>query len=253
MISLCLLTRDRPNIERIIDCFERCVPKNTEYEIIIGDNSYEKKYIERNKEIADIWVKIPDKMLFRMGIPFIHNYINSFANSYNIIYVDDDEYIVYINPDIEKFFDDNIIIPCFRLEECLYQEALDYIDKINSISEFVSSVALSRGWSFQCRVYNSRYTYFSGVCHSVFPSEQAPKPDIIGVILFHGYDMRNENLKIQERKEAIINEQFTKQNHNKLLASTDVVYGWGKEKGRSKKHQFKDYNEFIKYFGNEVK
>lgn len=253
MISLCLLTRDKPNLERIIECFKKCIPENTEYEIIIGDNSHNEEYIERNKELTDIWVKIPDKMLFRMGIPWAHNYINSFANSYNIVYVDDDEFIVYLNPNIEKIFEDGIIIPCFRLEDSNYEEVLKYINNMNKISELVLSDGLKRGWCFQCRVYNSRYTHFGGVCHSIFPSEQLPRSDVVGMIIFHGNDMRNVDAKIMERKNAIINEQFTKQNHNKLLASSEIVYGWGKEYGRSKKHQFKDYEEFIDYFGDEVK
>ena len=105
MISFCTLVRDVPHLDKLIDMFKRNCP--TDYEICIGDNSTYQVNREKAKKLADVYVRITDKEIWRMGIPFAHNRVVAEANSYKIFYVDSDEYPVWIHPDIEDHYDIN--------------------------------------------------------------------------------------------------------------------------------------------------
>ena len=103
MISFCTLARDTPHLQKLINIFRKNCP--CDYEICIGDNSTNPEYTRQYKNLADVYVRIEDKELFRMGIPWGHNRVAAMANSYKIFYLDSDEYPVWIHPDIEDMFD----------------------------------------------------------------------------------------------------------------------------------------------------
>ena len=113
MISFCTLARDTPNLDVLVNM----VKKNCqcEVEICIGDNSTKPEFTEQYKELADVYVRIEDKELFRMGIPWGHNRVAAMANTNKILYLDSDEYPIWIAPDIEDRFDLHYVLGTIRL------------------------------------------------------------------------------------------------------------------------------------------
>ena len=246
MISVTTLVRDTIHIDKLFDMLKRKMP--CEYEICIGDNSTDPAYSEMLKEIADEYVYISDKQLFRMGVPWAHNLVNSLANTYKIFYLDGDEYPVWIHPQIEDAFDYIYILPVLRYDFPTFEE-INYIDENfktpQEIIDYCKDKVESKEWegsSLQDRVYNSRYVKFEGVCHSVFHAPPHFRANTIFSIYLHNKDVRQA--KDKERMDRLVDEQFARQNVNPYLASSNVVLGWGK----NKKHLYKDWKEFVEDF-----
>lgn len=242
MISLCILTKDAPELEYLIDMFDR--KSNCEFEVCIGDNSTKEEYINQAKEIADEYVRIEDKQLFRMGIPWAHNLINSVANTYKIVYLDSDEFPVWVNPNLEKLFDYVYVIPAVRFDFLTTKE-IKQIDKENSdydkLIEDCRKMPVEK--SVQDRIYNSRYAQFEGVCHSIFHVPPHFRGNDAGAILLHNKSVRD--VKNKKRMDHLIDEQFMRQNINPMLSSSPVVSQWGK---KVKHHRYKNFEDFKKAF-----
>lgn len=251
MITLATLVRDTPHIETLLDVVKKRMP--CEYEIVIGDNSVDPDYSAMIKELADEYIYIADKQLFRMGLPWAHNLINSVANTYKIFYIDSDEYPLWIHPNIEDYFDTNYVIPAirydfFELDEIFH---LDKQDKdFPSLLAYCNSkkeAGLLEGVSVQDRLYNSRYVQFEGLCHSVFhcPPNMGFRGHDLGTILLHNKTVRLS--KDKDRMDKLIDEQFARQNINFMLASSEQVLGWG----RGVKHKFEDWKEFVEAYASQ--
>lgn len=241
MITVATLVRDTPDMFDLIDVIDHNMP--CEYEIVIGDNSTDPSYSEGIKEIADEYIKISDKQLFRMGLPWAHNLINSISNTYKIFYLDSDEYPVWIHPEIEDRFDINYIIPALRFDFFPKEDIMaidknkqDYQSLINYCSGYTTGV------SIQDRIYNSRYVQFDGLCHSSFHAPLHFRSAEAGAIYLHNKTVREA--KDKDRMDDLIDEQFARQNINFMLAASEQVLGWGK----GMTHKFEDWNEWNDYY-----
>ena len=244
MITVATMVRDTPDMDDLVRMIDKNMP--CEYELAIGDNSVNEDYSYTMKQLADVYVRIEDKQLFRMGLPWGHNLINSHANTYKIFYVDSDEYPVWINPGIEEALDINYVVPVLRYdflsrEEIKeidaiqsYEEITGYCDKLLEIEEHKERK------SIQDRVYNSRYVQFDGLCHSVFHTPPHFRASQAGAVYLHSEAVRNA--KDKDRMDKLIDEQFARQNINFMLASSETVLRWGKH---IKEHKFKDWTEWF--------
>lgn len=245
MISLCILTRNNP-VNMIIDFFDRLARKHKiDYEVCIGDNTPDIEYRMKSfyTNYANEYIKITDKELFRMGIPFAHNRIASIANSYHIFYLDSDEFPVWINPDLDDLYDIKYIPMCLRADFCTPKEIEEIYNKLSDVSDPNEIIKILDGKEItqQDRLYNSRYAKFNGVCHSIFHVPPEFRSNSIGAVICHCNTIRDRH-KRSEYTNPLIYEQYARQNINPFLASSDTVLEWGK----GKTHQYKDYKEFIK-------
>jgi hypothetical protein len=250
MISFCTLARDTPNLKDLVDMFKRNCP--CEYEICIGDNSTMPVFTEHYKDLADVYVRIEDKELWRMGIPWGHNRVASMANTNKIFYVDSDEYPVWIHPDIEDKFDTSYVLATARFDFVSREEIM----KIDSDMPQVSRVppqfnvsSLEAPPHHQDRVYNSRYVQFDGVCHATFRCPPNFRERSPSVILLHNKTVRDA--KNIDRMRDIIREQYSRMIINPALSSSDVVFGWAKQwKAEHPKiqHKFETFEEFRKAY-----
>ena len=220
-----------------------------DYEICIGDNSTIPEYRFEARELANVYVRITDKELWRMGIPWGHNRIAAQANSYKIFYVDSDEYPVWIDPDIEDIYDINYIPGAWRMDFLTMEQIMKIDGEIDNNAPnhpaFQLPVKLeSQG--LQERIYNSRYAKFEGVCHSIFHVPDTFRRLDPVTLLLHNKTVRDA--KDIDRMRTIIREQYAKQNINAALASSNKVLEWGRPKGRRYTHKFKDFDDFIKNY-----
>lgn len=239
MLSFCTVARDTPNLKDLIDLFKE--KWGGEYEICIGDNSTKPEFTELYKELADVYVRIEDKEFFRMGIPWAHNRVVAQANSYKIFYMDSDEYPVWINPDLDEILDVNYVAHVLRYDFLTMKEIEVYamlsfaqLMADSKLNELIKTGKATK----QDRVYNSRYAKFEGVCHSIFHTPVHFKQNSPGVLVLHNKSVRDA--KNLDRMRDIIQEQFSRQNINPHLASSDIVIEWGREQ----KHKYKDVLEF---------
>ena len=246
MISVCTLVRDTPDIEYLLHLIKKRMP--CDYEIVIGDNSVDPTYSEKIKEIADEYIYITDKQFFRMGIPWCHNLVNSIANTYKIFWVDSDEYPIWVHPDIWDMLDVSYVLPVLRADflnkpeiEFLDRKGYDYGEIMNYLDRMKNAGQLE-GMSIQERIYNSRYAYFEGLCHSIFHVPDHFRSKETGAIYLHNRSVRVA--KDKDRMDKLIDEQFARQNINPALASSQNVLGWG----RGVKHKFEDWKEFVKAY-----
>ncbi|MBD3353644.1 MAG: hypothetical protein GF364_19325 [Candidatus Lokiarchaeota archaeon] len=240
MISLCLLVRD-VDVEALINMFNSKCP--CDYEVCIGDNSTQRKYTEKLLEIADEYIRIHDKQLFRMGLPWGHNLINSIANTYKIVYLDSDEFPIWINPNIENMLDLNYVLQTLRADFLTTEEIWKMWSTVEGYSEIISEIRGKYEISIQDRIYNSRYAEFNGLCHSVFHVPPHFRSNEAGAILLHNKTVRDE--KDKKRMDRLIDEQFMRQNINPMLASSEVTLKWGK---KISEHPFENFEEFKKAF-----
>lgn len=247
MITVATLVRDNPGIKDLFDMIERNMP--CDYEVVIGDNSVNENYSWEIRNFADEYIKISDKQLFRMGIPWTHNLINSISNTYKMFYIDADEYPVWIHPDIEDMYDINYVISALRFD-FFTKEEIKLIDEKNEgfqdlmvyCGDFVGLKEHPERMSIQDRLYNSRYAQFEGLCHSIFHVPDNFRSKEAGTILLHNKTVREA--KDKDRMDKLIDEQFARQNINPFLASSPNVLQWGK----NIKHKFDDWNEWYKYY-----
>jgi len=255
MISFCTLARDTPYLEYLIEMFERNCP--CEYEICIGDNSATEEYTKHYKEMADVYVRIEDKELFRMGIPWGHNRVASMANTNKIFYLDSDEYPVWIHPDIEDKFDLNYVLGTVRFDFLTMEEIMK-IDKtidhkspippqLPGIEDFFKKIEAPP--HHQDRIYNSRYIQFDGVCHAIFRCPQHFRESMPSVIILHNKTVREK--KDMDRMRDIIREQYSRMIINPALSSSDAVFGWAKQwktEHPEYQHKFETFEEFQKAY-----
>ena len=241
MITVAVMVRDNPDIFDLFDLIRRKIP--CEYELVIGDNSQDPDYSEKIRMAADEYIPIMDKQLFRMGLPWGHNLINSIANTYKMFYIDADEYPVWINPNIEEMFDTSYVIPTIRWD-FLSSDRISFVEEkvqgFNEINDYCKDLGLNQ--SIQDRIYNSRYAQFDGLCHSVFHVPMNFRAKEAGAILLHNKNVRDA--KDKDRMDKLIDEQFARQNINFMLASAEVVLGWGK----GVRHRFEDWKEWNDYY-----
>ncbi len=251
MISFCTLARDTPHLEKLIDMFKKNCP--TDYEICIGDNSTKPEFTKQYKELADVYVRIEDRELFRMGIPWGHNRVASMANSYKIFYLDSDEYPVWIHPDIEDMFDLNYVIGTLRFDFLEMAEILK-IDRtidnnVREIPKFNIIAKLTNNPHHQDRIYNARYVQFNGVCHAVFHMPTHFRQNKPSVIILHNKTVREA--KDLDRMRDIIREQYSRMLINRELSSSPTVMGWARDWKKtmpSKLHKFETFEEFQKAY-----
>ena len=249
MISFCTLARDTPHLKLLIDMFKRNCPPD--YEICIGDNSSKPEFTKQYKELADVYVRIEDRELFRMGIPWGHNRVAAMANSYKIFYLDSDEYPVWIHPDIQDMFDLNYIIGTVRFDFLEMKEILTIDRHIDNNSKTFPEIkpkgVLAENPHHQERIYNARYVQFNGVCHSVFhvPPNVGMRQTGPSVAILHNKTVRDA--KDLDRMRDIIREQYSRMLVNPLLSSSANVLGWAREWKKtmpSKLHKFETFEEF---------
>lgn len=251
MISFCTLARDTPFLEDLIAMFKNNCP--CRYEICIGDNSVSPEYTQLYKHLADVYVRIEDKELFRMGIPWGHNRVAAMANSYKIFYVDSDEYPVWIHPDIEDRFDLKYVLGTVRYDFLPMDEILEinkYLDNNSPIFPgFQIKTPLTNKPHHQDRIYNSRYVQFNGVCHAVFHMPTHFRQNTPSVILLHNKTVRDA--KDLDRMRDIIREQYSRMLINGELSSSPTVMGWAREWKKtmpSKLHKFETFEDFKKAY-----
>lgn len=249
MISFCTLARDTPHLEKLIDMFKKNCP--AEHEICIGDNSTKPEFTKQYKELADIYVRIEDRELFRMGIPWGHNRVAAMANSYKIFYLDSDEYPVWIHPDIEDMFDLNYVIGTSRFDFLEMAEILKIDRNIDnnakSLPQINTIVPLENNPHHQDRIYNARYVQFDGVCHATFhiPPNVGMRQKTPNVAILHNKTVREA--KDLDRMRDVIREQYSRMLINPLLSSSETVFNWAKEWKKtmpSKLHKFETFEEF---------
>jgi len=255
MISFCTLARDTPNLEDLINM----VKKNCqcEVEICIGDNSTKPEFTKLYKELSDVYVRIEDRELFKMGIPWGHNRVASMANTYKILYLDSDEYPVWIHKDIEDQLDLHYVIATARFDFATMEE-IKYIDsrvfheseKVPSIQGIIGMLKnLEAPPHHQDRVYNARYAQFNGACHAVFqcpPHFRSKQPS---VYILHNKTVREA--KDMERMRDIIREQYSRMIINPLLSSSEIVYNWAKDwkaQHPEYQHKFETFEDFKKAY-----
>jgi len=241
MISLCLFAGDVA-LEPLVETFKKLCP--CESEVVIGDNSHDPEMTKRYKALADEYIHVSDKQIFRMGIPWAHNLVASIANTYKIFYIDSDEYPVWIHPDIEKMFDLSYALPALRADFFEMDAINDWIEKKYDYNTIVNTLNMMKEQktidiSTQDRIYNCRYAQFNGVCHSVFHMPQYLRGRSAAAVLFHNKTVRED--KNKERMDELIYEQYQRQNINPMMASSEVVLMWGK---RIIEHRFKDWTEW---------
>lgn len=247
MITVATLVRDNPDIKDLFDMIKRNMP--CEYELVIGDNSVDENYSWEIRNFADEYIKISDKQMFRMGIPWQHNLINSIANTYKMFYVDADEYPVWIHPDIEGMFDTSYVISALRFD-FFSKEDIKLIDKKNEgfqdlmvyCGDTLKLKEHPERMSIQDRIYNSRYAQFEGLCHSIFHTPDDFRTKEAGAILLHNKTVREA--KDKDRMDKLIDEQFARQNINPYLSSSPNCLQWGK----GVKHKFEDWNEWYNHY-----
>ena len=254
MISFCTLVRDVPHIEKLIDYMRKKCP--VEFEVCIGDNSVKEENIKIVKELADVYVRITDKELYRMGIPWGHNRVVSEANTYKIVYLDSDEYPIWIRPNIEERFEINYVLGCLRGDFFSMEEIEPFYEKDFVEDELkqeinVNPIFQGKEWSMQDRVYNSRYAKFDGVCHSIFHVPyhfRSRDPDIV---VMHNKTVRDA--KNIDRMRSIIREQYSRMVINSELKSSNKVMEWaiGWAQGRKPLHQFENYEKFKEYWDDK--
>lgn len=254
MISFCTLARDTPNLEILIEM----VKKNCacDVEICIGDNSSFPEYRRLYKYLADVYVPIEDKELFRMGIPWGHNRVAAMANTYKILYLDSDEYPVWIAPDIEDQLDLNYILATLRYDFLNVVEIMEIDKLINNKSPTppnipgMGGIILNGPPHHQDRVYNSRYVQFDGACHAIFRSPAHYRSTTPAVYIMHNRTVREA--KDLDRMRDIIREQYSRMLINPALSSSDVVFRWAQEwKQRHPEielHKFENFEEFKKAY-----
>ena len=241
MLSLCMLVRDQ-DIDPIVSLVRE--KGKFEFELCIGDNSTDKELSKHLKELAQEYVKISDKQLFRMGIPWAHNLINSMANTYKIMYLDVDEYPIWIHPELENILDFNYIVPAMRYDFAT-QEQIEKFSKIEDyfkLREELDKETWTTPVHPQDRVYNSRYTRFEGLCHSIFWGPPEFRSSHASCIILHNKVIREK--KDLKRMNDLIDEQFYRMNINPLLSSSPIVHKWGK--GTPKKYD--NWKEFVEAF-----
>lgn len=228
-----------------------------EVEICIGDNSTMPVFTEEYKRLADVYVRIEDKELFRMGIPWGHNRVASMANTDKILYLDSDEYPVWIAPDIEDRFDLNYVLATVRFD-FLTREMIKDIDKdikhdsptppeIPNIEELMG--LLSAPPHHQDRAYNSRYVQFDGVCHAIFRCPLHFRANTPSVVIMHNKTVRGA--KHMDRMRDIIREQYSRMIINPALASSETVMSWArqwKSEHPEFQHKFETFEEFKKAY-----
>jgi len=227
-----------------------------DYEICIADNSDPNKEfiyldVKHNarpytvKDLADVYIRIDDKEVFRMGIPWCHNRIVAMANSYKIFYIDGDEYPIWIHPDIEDHYDLNYVLGCLRFDFLSHEEILEIFNQNLSVEQLKAHPYLQGlETSKQDRLYNSRYAKFEGLCHSIFHVPDHFRERTASAVLLHDKTVRD--VKNLDRMRAIIREGYARQNINPSLASSSTVLGWGK----GHKHIYNDYEDFKKAWEN---
>jgi len=230
----------------IVEFFDKLAKKyNIDYEVVVGDNSSDVKtsmLLQLMQPPTNVYIRITDQELFRMGIPYAHNRIVSMANSYNIFYVDSDEFPVWINPQLEEIYKYKYVPTTLRADFCtpkeiedIFYELSDVYD-VNQIFEVLKGKEISR----QDRLYNCRYARFEGVCHSIFHVPEEFRSNHLGAVLCHCSTIRDKH-KRDEYTNPIIDEQFARQNINPFLSSSTNVLKWGE----GKTHQYKDWKEFV--------
>lgn len=245
MISFCTLARDTPDLEVLIKMFKMNCP--CDYEICIGDNSTKLKYRRQYEDLADVYVRIEDKELFRMGLPWGHNRVAAMANSYKIFYLDSDEYPVWIDPNIEQIFDTTYIPMTLRYDFLTMDDIIgidNSKDKLKEIKKIEGQ--LDNPPHHQDRLYNARYVKFNGVCHSVFHAPQHFRGRKPAVYILHNKTVRDA--KNIDRMRDIIREQYSRMIINPELSSSKNVFQWAKEWKRKelpdRLHKFIDYKDF---------
>lgn len=239
MISFCILIKDVPHLDVLVDMIHRNCP--CDHEICIGDNSDFRVNRLKAKELSDVYVRITDKEIWRMGIPWAHNRIVAEANSYKIFYIDADEYPVWINPEIEAMYDTSYVLSVYRYDFLTMEEILKIDKEIINMNPFppqfkCESKITSEG--HQERLYNARYAKFEGLCHSGFHVPDHFRGKAPATMLLHNKTVRDA--KDINRMRTIIREQYARQNINPNLCSSNTVLGWGK----NYKHMFKDFDDF---------
>lgn len=195
--------------------------------------------------LADEYVRITDKEIWRMGIPWAHNRIAAQANSYKIFYVDSDEYPVWIHPDIEDIYDINYVPGAYRIDFFDMVDILAINNKIDNNAETHPALQLEcePEWhGMQDRLYNARYVKFEGLCHSIFHVPDHFRRAEPATLLLHNKTVRDQ--KDIARMRTIIREQYARQNINPNLASSNNVLEWGKRYY----HAFKDYDDFAENY-----
>jgi len=241
MISFCILVRDVPHLDYLVAMIKRNCP--CDYEICIGDNSTEQAYIDKAKELADVYVRITDKEIWRMGLPWAHNRIVAEANSYKIFYIDSDEYPVWIHPDIEEHYDLNYVLNALRVDFLDMDTIIGLDSKEYDLEKLVYTLkGMGYDAQHQERLYNSRYAKFEGLCHSIFHVPDHFRRVEASTVLLHNKTVRDA--KDLDRMRTIIREHYARQNINPNLASSTIVLGWGRPFG----HAFKDYDDFVKNY-----
>lgn len=238
MISFCTLVRDVPHLDKLIDMFKKNCP--CEYEICIGDNSEYRVNRKKASELADVYVRITDQELWRMGIPWGHNRIVAKANSYKIFYVDSDEYPVWIHPNIDELYETSYVLNAHRVDFLDMETILKLDAEIdnNILPPPPIKFENIKEQGHQERLYNSRYAKFEGLCHSIFHVEEHHRGGSPATLLLHNKTVRDA--KDIDRMRTIIREQYARQNINPNLASSSTVLGWGRKYG----HKFKDFEDF---------
>lgn len=241
MISLCILTKDESYIAELINMFgSHC---NCDFEVCIGHNvSKEDPDVKR---LANEYILIPDKELFRMGIPWAHERIIAQANTYKICYIDGDEFPVWIAPDLEDRFDLNYVPKVLRYDFF----TMDEIREVDRDMKFHYKGAPSevpllkhKEVSVQDRFLNSRYARFQGLCHAIFHVPQHFRGMTPSAILLHRETPRDDSNK--ERMRDIIREQKARSNINPFLASSNQVLQWG----RGEKHKYESWEDWKKAY-----
>jgi len=179
------------------------------------------------------------------------------ANTYKILYLDSDEYPVWIAPDIEDRFDLNYVIGTVRFDFLTMEEIL----KIDSLVQHDSPTPpqlpgiedvgmLENPPHHQDRIYNSRYIQFDGICHAIF---KTPYPhfraNVPSVVILHNKTVREA--KDMDRMRDVIREQYSRMIINPALASSDVVMGWARQwktEHPEFQHKFETFEDFKKAY-----
>ena len=254
MISLCILARDAVHLKDLVNMVKRNC--KCDVEVCIGDNSAMPVFTEHYKELADVYVRIEDKELWRMGIPWGHNRVASMANTNKILYLDSDEYPVWIAPDIEDRFDLHYVLGTVRFDFIPMEDIMKVDKDIDHdaltpppIPDFESIAAeLESPPHHQDRAYNSRYVQFDGVCHAIFRCPQHFRANNPSVVILHNKTVRDA--KDIDRMRDIIREQYSRMIINPALSSSETVLGWARDymTETALQHKFETFEEFQKAY-----
>ena len=252
MISFCTFVRDVPHLPVLIQTFRNRMDKiGIDYEICIGDNSQQDGFFGVSgsyyhvNELADVYVPISDKEVYRMGIPWCHNRVVAEANSYKIFYIDGDEYPIWVHPEIEDHYDLTYVLGCLRYDFLTHDQIMEIEHAKLPLEElrehpYLKGCEMSR----QDRLYNCRYAKFEGLCHSIFHVPDHFRERTTSAVLLHDSTVRDQ--KNLERMRAVIREGYARQNINPSLASSQIVLGWGK----GWKHTYENFEEFKEAWDN---